>query len=178
MDLDTTISPTMAFGFMIALMLIVAIVCVYRGMKTKNSVFYKYSGLFCFMAFSFLVGALDQYLLCLIMWGISAVAGLFMLPKIMQINAEEFAKTQETVDASESIRFKDLFSQSFIIKLERKYGERKAMVIFCATSTVFVIPMLLVMVLLHIITWPIAVGVSPVGFILWLFMYRRMKRVM
>ncbi|MDR1992523.1 MAG: hypothetical protein LBQ98_03345 [Nitrososphaerota archaeon] len=95
---------------------------------------------------------------------------------MMQINTEEFAKAQETVDASESIRFKDLFSSSFIIKLERKHGERKAMIIFCATSTVFVIPMLLAMVLLHIITWPIAVGVAPFGFILWLSMYRRIKK--
>jgi len=178
MDLDTPISPTMAFGFMIVLMLIGAIICIYRGIKNKNNIFYKASGLFCFVAFSFFVGALGQYLLCLILWGISVIAGLFMVPKIMQINTEELAKTKETVDASESIRFKDLFSSSFIIKLERKHGERKAMVIFCTTSTVFVIPMLLAMVLLHIITWPIAVGASPSGFILWLFMYRRMKKGM
>ncbi|MDR1993536.1 MAG: hypothetical protein LBQ98_08625 [Nitrososphaerota archaeon] len=176
MDLDTTISPTMAFGFMIVLMLSVAIVCICRGMKNKNNIFYKVSGLFCFMAFSFLVGVLGQNLLCLILLGISVVAGLFMVPKIMQINTGEFEKAQETIDGSEPIRFKDLFSSSFILKLERKHGERKAIIIFCVTSTVFVIPMLFAMVLLHIITWPIAVGASPSGFILWLFMYRRMKK--
>jgi hypothetical protein len=176
MDLSTEISPVSVFGFMIAFVVGIAVICIYRGMKTKNKVFYAGSGFCGSLAFAFLVGAFGQYLLCLIIMGITAFAGLFMMPKLTRIISENAAEAKETVDTSGPIRLKDVLSVSFIIKLERKYGELKAMVIWSAAGTALAIPLIPVMVLLRITTWPIGVGVLAVGFIAGLFTYRYMKR--
>ncbi len=175
------ISPTIALGLMIALTVSAAVICIYRGMKTKNNIFYISSGLFCFMAFSCLIGILGHPFLFIIMFIISCVASLFVSPKIWrinaQINAEKLAKAQETVDASEPIRLKEIFSASLLIKLERKYGERKAMLITFIGGAAIASPVLVAMVLLHVATWyhVIVWGVG-FGFIFYLIAYRQMKK--
>jgi hypothetical protein len=146
-------------------------------MKNKNNIFYAASGLFCFMAFASLAGALGQYLFFIIMLIISAIVSLFITPKIRRINSAKYAKDIETVDASEPIRLKEVFSNSFFYKLERKYGERIAVLIITTGGVAIASPVLFAMVLLrvatvyHVIVWGIGFGV-----IIWLIMYRQMKK--
>ena len=177
----TSVSPTIAFGLMITLLVSVAVICIYRGMKTKNNVFYAGSGFCCLMAFGFFGYYIGQYILGTIILVISGVVGLFLSPKMMQINAknsaEEFTKVQKTVDASEPIRFKELFSTSGFIKLERKYGEHRAMLISFVGGVAIASPVLIAMVLLRVATWyHVIVWGFGFGIIIWLIMYRQMKR--
>lgn len=106
---------------------------LYRARKTKNNVHYISSGFFGAMAFACLVGALGQYLLCLILMGVfTAICFIVLWPKLMQNRTAEFSKEIGKLDTSKSIQLTEIFSLSFIIKLERAYGKYKAMVI-CAT---------------------------------------------
>ncbi|MDR0470597.1 MAG: hypothetical protein LBH79_02580 [Nitrososphaerota archaeon] len=177
MDLDAPISDVNVFGFMIALWIIGAAFVLYKAMKTKNSVYYMGSGFCGAMAFAFLVGALGQALLCLILMGVSTlVFYIVVMPKLKRIMPEEVAKAAKTVDTSGPIRFRDLFNVSFMVKLERKYGEHKAMVIWSVAGVAVTSPLIAVLVLLRVITWPIGVGALGFGFILGLTLYRRMRK--
>jgi type IV secretory pathway TrbD component len=169
--------PTLAFGLTIALLMSVAVICIYRGTKNKNDVFYAASGLFCFLSFGFFCFYIGQYILGLIVFGISVVPSLIITRKIIQINAQISAKKLAKVAASEPIQLKEVFSDSFFIKLERKYGERKALLIVAVGGVAIASPVLVAMVLLHIATWyHVTVWGLGFGIIIWLSMYRQMKK--
>jgi len=175
------ISPALAFGLMIALLVSTGIICIYRGMKTKNNVFYVASGFCCLIAFGFFSCYIGQYILGIVILVISSVAGLCLSSKIgrfnTQINAKKFAEAQETVDASEPIRFKEIFSTSGFIKLERKYGERKTMLISFTGGAAIASPVLVAMVLLRVVTgYHIVMWGFGFGFIFYLITYRQMKK--
>jgi|GEM_PF-1781966 len=177
MDLNAPISTTNIFGFMIVFMIITTVFFIYHARKTKKNMYYTGSGLCGSMAFAFLVGALGQYLLSLILLAVSALFGIIVVyPRAMRAMPEEVAKAKNTVDTSESIRFKDFFSVNAMVKLEKKYGEYKAMVIWSAVGTVFFVPVLFVMVLLRVISLPFGVGAVVFAFISGLTMYRRMRK--
>ena len=50
---------------------------------------------------------------------------------------DEIVKAIKTIDASEPIRFRDVFSWSLMPKLERKYGVHKTLAIYLTTITGF-----------------------------------------
>ena len=153
MDLSGEVPAWVIFGFMIIFMIFLAVFSLYRAKQTKNNVFYMTSG-FCFsFSLSFVVGALGQYLLCLIIMAVSALIGFIVIfPKLMQNRADEFSKDVEKFDASGPIRLREIFSLSFIIKLERDYGKYKAMVICATVCTGLFGAFLILMYLLDLMT--------------------------
>jgi hypothetical protein len=162
---------------MIVFMLILAVFLIYHGRKTKNNVHYMSSGFCGSWAFAFLVGALGQFLLCIILMGVFTLVGFIVLwPRLMRNMPEETAKAKETVDTSGPIRLSDVFSVRFMIKLESKYGERSAMIIWSAVGAAVAAPVLVAMVLLGVTTWPFGAGALVFGVIASLFFYRRMRR--
>ena len=134
------------------------------------------SGFCLSLVVAFLVGVLGQYLLCLIIMTVSTIISVIvMYPRLMQTRADEFIKEIEKLDTLGPIRFKDIFSLSFIIKLERDYGIYKAMVI-CATvcAGLFSVFMFL-MYLLGFMTLPMVGAFTVVMFIVSCVLYWQIR---
>lgn len=178
MDLDApiSISPSSVFGFMIALFVIGAVIVLYRARKTQNNVLYMGSGFLGAMAFAFLVGALGQYLLCLILMGVfTLVCYIVLMPKLMQNRNNEFIKDIEKMDTSEPIRLREFFSFSFIIKLERAYGKYKAMVICATVCTGLFSAFMFVMYLLDFMTLSMVGAFTGVLFVVFCVLYWQIR---
>jgi hypothetical protein len=133
MDPSAEISMTHASGFMLVFMIIVAVFFIYLAKKTKNNMFYLFSSLCCSLSLVFLAIVLDQYLLFLIFMGVSAIFVVAVLFKFMQSPPPNpIIANLDKLDTSGPLRLKDVFTLNFVFKLERKYGEYKAMVIYAA----------------------------------------------
>jgi hypothetical protein len=106
---------------------------MYLAKKTKNNMFYMVSGLCCSLSLGFLAIVLDQYLLVLTFMGVSAVFVVAFLFKFTQSPPPNpIINNLDKLDTSGPLRLKDVFTLNFIFKLEKKYGEYKAMVIYAA----------------------------------------------
>jgi len=69
---------------------------------------------------------------------ITTILGCIFLRDVpASVRAEE-AETMQTLNPSEPIQAKDLFSNSLIIKLEQKYGQHKALAIYLSSSIILI----------------------------------------
>jgi hypothetical protein len=71
--------------------------------------------------------------------GIATVLGCIFLRGVPESVKAEEAETMQTLDPSEPIQAKDLFSNSLIIKLEQKYGPHKALAIYLISNITFIV---------------------------------------
>lgn len=137
------------FGIM-AFFAIGAIIFLYLSKKIKNNLFYMFSVLCVSLISVLLAIALDQYLLFLIFTCVSAVFAVVILFKFVQSPPPNpIIENLDKLDTSEPLRFKDVFTLNFVFKLERKYGEYKAMVVYATVyasiiSICFLFPLCLI----------------------------------
>jgi hypothetical protein len=149
---------------MVVLMLVFAVIFIYRAKLTKNSLFYLTAGYCCVVAFAFSVNVFGQFILCILIMVVANIIALIVIrPKLKDYIVDAHTKTLETIDASGPIHLREIFSASFAVKLERDYGRRKAMAICMVLGIIVAIPIIIpimsLLVLLHIITWHL-VGVT------------------
>ena len=127
-----------------------AIIFIYLAKKIKNSLFYMFAGLCVSLISVLLAIALDQHLLFLIFTCVSAIFVVVILFKFVQSPPPNpIIENLDKLDTSGSLRFKDVFTLNFVFKLERKYGEYKAMVVYATVyasiiSVCFLFPLCLI----------------------------------
>ena len=124
-----------------------------------------------------MIAVVGQYILSLIFMATAAIIGVVMYPKWMKITGENATKSRNP-DTSGALRLKDLFlwfSWPLIAKLERIYGEYKAMLLWITVLTSVVSIVMLVLHLLYSVklaTVGICVGVA---FVFFLILYQMIK---
>jgi len=122
------------------------------------------------------VGALGQYLLCFIILAVSTIIGFIVIfPKLMQVRQDDFSKSIESLDTSGSISLKEVFSLSFIIKLERAYGKYKAMVICATVCTGLFSAFMILMYLLDLMTLSMVGAFTVVIFVVSCVLYWQIR---
>ncbi|MCL2172758.1 MAG: hypothetical protein FWB84_03840 [Candidatus Bathyarchaeota archaeon] len=137
------------FGFMV-FFAIGVIIFAYLAKKIKNKLYYMYSSLCVSLIFTLLTIVLDQKLLSLVFMGASAVFVAVILFKFVQSPPPNpIIENLDKLDTSGPLRLKDVFTLNFTFKLERKYGEYKAMVIYATVyagmfSICFLFPLCLI----------------------------------
>ncbi|MDR0470440.1 MAG: hypothetical protein LBH79_01780 [Nitrososphaerota archaeon] len=130
---QVSVLPFVVFAFLL-------IFLVYRSYKIKLK---KDARLFgALMVFVLFTIASGMGVIGHFTWGIYIGFAAFVLCIVMVALPKnkypaEFVKTIKSIDASEPIRFRDIFSWSLMPKLERKYGVHKTLAIYLTTITGF-----------------------------------------
>ncbi|MDR1992747.1 MAG: hypothetical protein LBQ98_04510 [Nitrososphaerota archaeon] len=157
------------FGIFLPLLL-------YNAKKTKNKLYYATGGILCALGIAFMAASYGQYLLALIILCTASGISALLIPKMQQTMREEIIKSIEQTDTSGPLRLKDVFSSSFIPKLERTYGEHKAPAIYATIYAGFVIAIISPLLLMNIITLSTAIISVLVSSILIIQIYRNAKK--
>ena len=144
MSIDVQVSVILFTLFVLLLAIVLNRVRVLRRDKREMSwVHYGRVAIFCFFVFGSIIGILGH---TFIMLGTIFIGGLFcsvLIPFSIESDKNELAEDfrLKKVDASEPMRFRDFSSWNFIPKLERKYGEFRAMAIYLIIGTSIAIVM-------------------------------------
>jgi preprotein translocase subunit Sss1 len=85
------------------------------------------------------VGFLGQYVLCIAIMVTTTLLVYFLRPAMQEREITRAVESMKNVDITEPLRFRDFFSSNFIPKLEKKYGEHKALRIYLTIWASFAI---------------------------------------
>jgi hypothetical protein len=168
--------PWNVIGVAFVLLAVLLTAALYKAEKTKNKQYYMVGGVCCSMILVVVVAVLGQYILSFVLLFATAIISAVMLPSMLRTSSDETVEAIKSTDTSAPLRFKDFFSGAAIVKLERKYGSYKAVLIFAAVGTSIVGALMLLMTLIEIITLPMAGFYTAVAFVLYIAIYLRFKK--
>jgi Ca2+/Na+ antiporter len=127
MDVFGQLSVFMLIGFILILIPI-----LYRTKKRPNKANYSTSAVFCLFILGSIVGILGHMGWGMLIILVATLLCIIVVLLTLENTNAEIAEQIKNVDIAEPICFKDFFKGwNFLLKLKRKYGTRKAMVIHC-----------------------------------------------
>ena len=123
-----------------------------KKLKHKTTLFYSIiGGVYCPLLLSGVALILDRFGLSVLFILVTVLASVIIsafTPPVMK--RERLVNVLKNIDDSEPLRFKDALSWSFMRKLERKHGERKAVAIYTTVQIGFAMLILAIIYLLFI----------------------------
>ncbi|MDR0471099.1 MAG: hypothetical protein LBH79_05180 [Nitrososphaerota archaeon] len=137
--MDTITSSFTLLLILFASLLVLVSFNIYVARQKPNKLRYRVVPILCFYILGSCIGILGQPLWSILTMCITTILGCIFLRDVpASVRAEE-AETMQTLNPSEPIQAKDLFSNSLIIKLEQKYGQHKALAIYLSSSILLIV---------------------------------------
>ncbi|MCL2359343.1 hypothetical protein [Candidatus Bathycorpusculum sp.] len=114
----------------LVLLLIFVLLNMYATRQKPNKLHYRVVPVLCFCILGSGIISLGQHFWGIFIMVIATILGWVLLQGVPKNVRDEEAEFTKTFDATEPICARDFFSARLLAKLERKYGEQKAIVIY------------------------------------------------